>query len=161
MLASMVRPGNQGQVRLEVNGQLKGAEEDLSVVGRAAESVKVMGRTTVDTEEDARQLHALLSSTPVWTMQRLVIFGATDKSWMLLEDIMAQGRIGWIGVTKDAIGEASEKQLNQVWEATDDKWRDFYSTLSIASKSEGVAGFQNILQIRQEIVEKASTHFTL
>ena len=149
LLASMVMRGNFGQVKVEVNGPLKGTEEDLISVSRAAESVKVKGRTRVDTEEDARLLHSLLSSTPAWTMQKLVIFAATDKSWMLLEDIMAQGRISWIGITKEAVGAASEKQLNQVWEATDDKWRDFYTTVPIASKSEGVAGFQKILQHRR------------
>ena len=104
------------------------------------------------TDEEVKRLCTVLGLAKAWRVYRLHLNGYKigAEGWEALSKVADKGKANRVNVSKSALRAANNQQVEALWRATSEFWRDDHSGRKIAEKSEGDTGLQKLLAHRRQ-----------
>ena len=80
-------------------------------------------------------------------MDELILNSASSEDWEALAEASTRGTIGTVVILNECLVQANSDQIQAVWDSTETEW---VWKEGSARKTEGVAGLNKLLSVRDE-----------
>ena len=93
------------------------------------------------------ELCELLRKVNKWRLDELILNSASSEDWEALAEASTRGTIGTVVILNECLVQANSDQIQAVWDSTETEW---VWKEGSARKTEGVAGLNKLLSVRDE-----------